>query len=93
LLERLDCAGAGGHNCRDPTRQRFADDQAVRLDPGREYEQVGRVPFPAQGLADEQAGHRDPLPQPGGNDLGAQPSGIIRIGLIGTNKGRCPGQV
>ena len=93
LLERLNCAGAGGHNCRDPTRQRFADDQAVRLDPGREYEQVRRVPFAVQRLAGEEAGHCDPLPQPGGDDLGAQPSGVIRIGLIGTDQGGCPGQV
>ena len=44
LLQCLNGAGARGDDRRDATSERFGDDQAKRLDSGREYEQIGGIP-------------------------------------------------
>lgn len=44
MLQCLNGAGARGDDRRDATSERFGDDQAKRLDSGREYEQIGGIP-------------------------------------------------
>jgi hypothetical protein len=44
LLQCFNGAGARGDDRRDATSESFGDDQAKRLDSGREYEQIGGIP-------------------------------------------------
>lgn len=70
MPKRLDGAGAFRDHRWDSASQRLDDDQAVRLGSGWEHQQVGRIPFMVERLAEQRAGHRDPLPQPSRCDLG-----------------------
>jgi len=92
-VEGLNRAGSFGHNGRNSASQCLADDQAVRLRPGRQHKQVGRMPFLVQCFTDQCAGHRDPLFQPSRRDLGTYPSGIVGINSIGADQGGRPWEV
>ena len=82
-----------GDYCGDSASQRLDDDQAVRLDPGRQHQQLGRIPLLVELAADQRSRHRDAVRQPGCSDLGTQSIGVARISAVGADQVRRPGKV
>ena len=92
FLERLNRAGASGDDCWDAASQRLDDDQAVRLDPGRQHQQIGGIPFLIKRRTGQRPGHQDPIPNPAPRSRPAAER-RTRISLVGADQVSCPRKV
>jgi len=86
LLQCLNGAGARGDDRRDATSERLGDDQAKRLDSGREYEQIGGIPSLIESRASQRSGNADAIRQSSFCNFMTNSCRVTRIGYVEANQ-------